>query len=94
MKKYFYIFCFVILGIVVQQLIHTVVEIWYIGLLIGNFGRYGLGLSWNTWFLIHHVWTVLLLLGGIVSGYLLGKYFWPKLYDDNGRVRYPKPWRI
>ena len=34
---------------------------WYINLLIGNFPRYGLGFSWEGWFIIHHVLTVVLL---------------------------------
>jgi len=94
MKKSFYIFCFVVLGVILQQIVHTVLEIWYIKLLINNFNKYGFGLSWDSWFLIHHIYTGVFLAIGILSGYLSGKYWWPKLYDLNGKVRYPKPWRI
>ena len=94
MKKYLYILCFVILGIILQQIVHTVVEMGYIKLLIDDFDTYGFGWSWDTWFIIHHVCSVALFLAGAFWGYRLGKYFWPKLYDENGKVRYPKPWRI
>ncbi len=94
MKRYFYIFSFVVLGIILQQIIHTVLEIWYINLLLGNFDKYGFGWTWSTWFTIHKVYTVVLFLAGAGWGYWMGRYFWPKLYDEQGKVRYPKPWRI
>ena len=94
MKRYFYIFSFIVLGVLLQQAIHAIFEIWYIGLLVNNFSTYGLGLSWDTWFTIHHVYSIVLLIAGIVWGYWMGKYFWPKLYDNNGKVKYPRPWRI
>ncbi len=94
MKKYFYIFCFIVLGLILQQILHTVVEMWYIGLLLKDFKTFGFGLSWDMWFAIHHVLTVALILAGAWWGYVMGKYFWPKLYDENGKVRYPRSWRI
>ncbi len=94
MKKSFYIFCFVVLGLILQQIVHTVVEIWYIKLLVGDFNKYGFGWTWNTWFMIHHVYSAVLLIAGGLWGYWTGQYFWPKLYDERGVVRYPKPWRI
>lgn len=94
MKKYIYIFCFVVLGIILQQILHTVIEMGYISLLLRDFDKYGFGWSWDTWFMIHHVYTLILFIIGILWGYWMGKYFWPKLYDEQGRVRYPRPWRI
>lgn len=94
MKRNLYIFCFVILGIILQQMIHTIVEMWYISLLLKDWEMYSLGLSWDSWFMIHHIGSVLLLIAGISLGYWQGKYWWPKLYDEAGKVRYPKPWRI
>ncbi|OGN14457.1 MAG: hypothetical protein A3B99_04610 [Candidatus Yanofskybacteria bacterium RIFCSPHIGHO2_02_FULL_44_12b] len=94
MKKYIYISCFIVLGLILQQFIHTIVEIWYIELLTINFDAYGFGWSWDTWFLVHHIGSVILLIAGILTGYFGGRYFWPKLYDENGKVRFPKPWRI
>jgi uncharacterized membrane protein len=94
MKKNIYLLCFVVLGLLLQQLIHTIVEIWYINLLIGNFDKYGFGWSWSTWFLIHHIYTFVLIVAGGLWGYWQGRRWWPKLYDENGKVRYPRPWRI
>lgn len=94
MKKNIYVASFIILGILLQQIIHTVVEVYVISLLVSDFDKYGLGLSWDSWFTIHHVATFVLLLIGILFGYFSAKYWWPRLYDENGMVRVKKPWRI
>ena len=94
MKRIIYISSFVILGILLQHIIHTVIEIWYIKLLLSDFKKYGFGLSWNIWFIIHYVYGAILFIIGILWGYRMGMYFWPKLYDKSGKVRYPRPWRI
>ena len=87
MKKYLYIATFTFLGILLQQLVHAVIEIIAIRLLLSNFPRYSLGLSWETWFQIHTVGTIILLICGIVLGLKAGIYFWPKLYTKDGVVR-------
>ena len=87
MKKYFYIAAFTFLGILLQQVIHAVIELIYIRLLLSNFPRYSLGLSWETWFQIHTVGTIILLIAGIVFGYKAGVYFWPRLYTAEGKVK-------
>ena len=94
MKRSFYTFSFIVLGVLLQQVIHAILEIWYIGLLVNNFATYGFGLSWHTWFTIHAVYSIVLFIAGAVWGYSMGKKFWPKLYDKNGSVRHPRPWRI
>lgn len=94
MKRYFYISCFVILGLILQQMIHTAAEMIMIKLLIKDFDAYGLGLSWNTWFTIHHVAGFVLLIAGVLWGYWQGVKWWDYLYDANGKVKYPRPWRI
>jgi NhaP-type Na+/H+ or K+/H+ antiporter len=87
MKRTFYIFCFVVLGIILQQIIHTVIEMVYIKLLISDFKTYGFGWTWETWFMIHHVLGVLLLLAGIAWGYFMGRRCWVYLYDEKGNLR-------
>ena len=87
MKKYFYIASFAFLGFLLQLIFHALFESWYIGLLLSDFERYGLGLSWSSWFLIHAVLTVLLALLGILFGLWQGKLWWNILYDENGKVR-------
>ena len=80
MKRKLYIALFIVLGIILQFIIHAVVENWYIGFLVKDFAKYGLGLSWDTWFLIHHVATVILVIAGIIFGYFQGKYWWRRIY--------------
>ena len=85
MKKTAYIALFTFLGTILQLIIHGLVEIWYVGLLLKDFSRYGLGLSWNNWFLIHHIATVILLILGILFGFWQGKYWWRKIYEQDIR---------
>lgn len=87
MKKYFYIFSFTVLGIISQFLVHAIIEIWYVGLLLKDFDTYGLGLSWQTWFIIHHVGAIILLICGITFGFWQGKSWWARLYYEDGRRR-------
>ena len=87
MKKIIYIAAFTFLGILLQQVVHAAIELIYIRLLLSNFPRYSFGLSWETWFQIHTVGTIIFLIGGIVFGYRAGTYFWPRLYTTEGKVK-------
>jgi len=80
MKKIIYIGAFIVLGILVQFLIHASLEIWYIGLLLKDFSTYSLGLSWENWFLIHNVATAVFLAAGILIGFYQGNFWWRKIY--------------
>lgn len=82
MKKYLYISLFTLLGILLQFIVHALVEIWYIGLLTSDFKTWGLGLDWNAWFLIHHIATIILLLLGAGLGLWSGIYFWKVVYIE------------
>ncbi len=82
MKKVIYIILFTFLGILLQLLIHGLVEIWYIGLLTGNFSRYSFGLSWHQWFLFHHIATVILFFAGALFGFWQGKFWWRRIYEN------------
>lgn len=81
MKKIIYTISFTFLGVLLQFLIHGLVEIWYIGLLISDFAKYGLGFSWSQWFLIHYVGTVILFIAGALFGFWQGKFWWRRIYD-------------
>jgi len=81
MKKTIYIILFTFLGILLQFLLHAVVEIWYINLLSLNFSKYGFGLSWAQWFTIHSVLTIILLIAGGLFGFFAGKFAWKKIYE-------------
>ena len=87
MKKKFYIFSFTVLGILLQLLIHALLEQWYIGLLIGDFTKYSFGFSWAQWFLIHHVFTVILFIIGALFGLWQGKVWWKIIYEKNKTIK-------
>ncbi len=83
MKRNIYIFFAMILGVLLSTIVHAVVEAWYIGLLLGDFGTYGLGLSWESWFIIHHVATAVLLVFGVLLGYWFGVRWWQIVYIEH-----------
>lgn len=87
MKRSVYLIAFTVLGLLVQALVHALVEQWYISLLVSDFERYGFGWSWPTWFAIHHVLTVVFIVLGGGAGFLAGRFFWPRLYHVDGRPR-------
>lgn len=80
-KRIIYIISFTFLGILLQLLIHGLIENFYINLLINNFSKYSLGFSWDQWFMIHHVGTVILLITGALFGFWQGKFWWKKIYE-------------
>ncbi len=81
MKKTIYIILFTFLGILLQFLIHILVETWYIDLLITDFPKYGFGLLWYQWFIIHHIGTVILFVAGTLFGFWQGKFWWQRIYE-------------
>ena len=80
-KKIVYIILFALLGILAQFLVHSIIEIVYIKLLLTNYGVFGLGFEFATWFTIHAVFAVFLLVFGIIVGFLQGVYWWKKIYE-------------
>ncbi|MEK7636186.1 MAG: hypothetical protein AAB362_00655 [Patescibacteria group bacterium] len=88
LKKYLYISLFAILGVLCASLIHGIVEILYIQLLLADFGRYGLGLSWGVWIYIHNILAIGLWVLGLVLGFYFGRYWWQVMY-----VRHDYIWR-
>ena len=85
-KKYIYIILFVFLGILLQFLVHSGVEMLYIHLLQSNFETWSFGLSWADWWRVHNIATVILLLLGIAAGFWAGKHFWEKIYGGNNKM--------
>lgn len=81
-KRTVYIICFVIFGILAQFLVHAGLEMAMIELLLKDFQRYGLGLSWDAWYFIHHALSVLLLAIGALFGYRQGRYWWNVIYVE------------
>lgn len=82
MKKTIYIIAFAFLGLLAQFVVHAVGEMIYIKLLISNFEVFGLGFSFDTWFLIHSIYGAVLFVVGLVVGAWQGFYWWPRIYGD------------
>ena len=80
-KQVVYIFLFVLLGVLAQFLIHAVFEIVYIKLLLANYGVFGLGLEFTTWFTIHTVFAAAFLVFGVLVGFWQGVYWWKRIYE-------------
>ncbi len=79
-KRVTYVLLFTLLGTLVSFLLHALVEIPMIGLLVNDFDRYSLGLSWSNWESIHTAGSVILILVGVGLGYLQGVYWWRQIY--------------
>ena len=88
--KIVYVALFTFLGILLQLVIHAVVEMWYINLLVSDFSKYGLGLSWGQWFTIHHIGTAILFIAGALLGFRQGKFWWRKIYEKRKFIKMKK----
>jgi Sec-independent protein secretion pathway component TatC len=86
-KRTIYITSFTLLGILLSTIVHAAIEIPVINLLVADFDRYSLVLSWGQWFLVHHVGTVILWVAGVAFGYWQGKYWWQVIYVEGKRFR-------
>ena len=82
MKKQIYIFLAMVLGVLLTTILHGVVEVFYIGLLMENFDKYNLGLSWDAIYIVHYVFTIVLAVLGIIGGYFLGQRWWRIVYIE------------
>lgn len=94
MKRAFYVFSFTLLGVLLQFLVHALFEMAMISLLLSDFDRYSLGLSWGRWYAVHQTFSLLLLILGIAFGYRWGIFWWQVIYVEE-RYRkwkwWPKP---
>ncbi len=80
MKRAVYIALFTFLGVLLQFLIHAGIEIPVISLLLNDFERFGLGLTWDQWVMIHNIGTIVLFVVGALAGFFQGKYWWRAIY--------------
>lgn len=92
MKRAFYILCFTFLGFLLQLIAHALVEMFVLSLLLADFERYGLGLSWSRWYAVHHVLMLAFLIVGISLGYRWGVRWWQILYVEK-RYGWPPKWK-
>ncbi len=80
MKKVYYYISWVVVGILLQFIVHGLLEIWYLGLLADNFGKYGFGFTWGDLVVVHYIATAMFLAIGILFGMWQASYWWKKLY--------------
>jgi len=92
MKRAFYVLCFTFLGFLLQLIVHALLEMAVLSLLLSDFDRYGLGLSWSQWYAVHHVLTLALLIAGIALGFRWGVKWWQILYVER-RFGWPPKWK-
>lgn len=85
-KRTVYLISFTILGLLLATIVHAIIEIPVINLLVSDFDRYSLGLTWEQWFMIHHAGTVTLWLAGVLFGYWQGKYWWTVIYKHGKKT--------
>lgn len=63
---------YVAIGFLLQLVLHGVLEMVAIALLVAEFETYGLGLTWQQWFTVHHIFSVLFVIIGIGAGAWFG----------------------
>lgn len=90
MKKFIYLCLSIFLFVLLSFLLHAAIEIGAIALLTKDFNAYNLGLSWPSWFLVHRIGTIVLLVLAIVAGYGVGQRWWQYIYVDK---KYRGWWR-
>ena len=95
MKKYIYIGAFIFLGFLIQLFVHGSLEIAYSILLWREYDTWSFGLSYEEWWMVHHVVSAILLVLGLLFGYRSGTFWWKYLYQDNGQLKpeFRKGWR-
>jgi len=82
MKKNIYITAFTIFGFLAQVLLHAMIELPIIKLMIINYEKFSLGLSWSQLMTIHHIGAVLLVILGLSFGFIQGKYWYQVIYIE------------
>lgn len=82
MKKTIYISLAGVLGILLSFLFHVLIEIPIINLLVSDFEKYNLGLSWEQWFFAHYLFTIALFILGLGFGINCGFKWWQYIYVD------------
>lgn len=88
MRRLFYIFSFMVLGLLLGTLAHAGLEIPALALVTNDFERYGDSFFWRHWGLIHGWGGIVLWAIGLILGFVAGRKFWQILYVEK---RYGAP---
>ncbi len=86
-KKAAYLSASVLLGLLLQLIVHAVVEIIVIGRLVSDFEKYGLGMTWADWYAIHFIASVVLVIVGAAFGLWIGRRWWTMVYVERRHPR-------
>jgi len=81
-KRLIYLAASMVLGFLLQLMIHAALEIWYINRLLDDFERWNFGFSWAELWQIHHVLALILAFLGVAAGYQLGVTWWRIVYIE------------
>lgn len=79
--KICYIAGFVLLGVLLNFVVHVALEYPTLHIITSDIERYGDSFVWQNWQQIHAIGTGMLLSIGVLSGLVSGFYFWNKLED-------------
>ena len=82
MKRKVYVVLFTLLGLQFGFFAHMLLEVWWIKLLLADYGKYGFGLTWKDWEMVHMYGVPFLMILFGALGYLEGVKFWKILYVD------------
>ena len=74
--KYLKLALVVVIGLVLGMVIHGVVEILTIWVLTNWLNDFFLGTSWNSWLLIHLIFTIVVGILGIILALQIFKKYW------------------
>lgn len=81
-KKVFYIALFVLLGVLLNLVMHVALEYPFLMLLVNNPAYYEATWIWQNWTLVHRVVNVALWIIGVGGGYWVGQYYWRLVYES------------
>lgn len=82
MKKNIYIILVITLFILLAALFVSSIEFLIIKLMISDFDKYSLGLTWNSLVLIRNTLAITVLFGFSVLGYFISLKWWKYVYVD------------
>lgn len=86
-KRTTYIALFMILGALIFGMLHTIALSIYAKLLLGNWYLWSFGYTWHEIAPFLDKIRMAFTIYGLVAGYLWGRHFWPRLYDEAGHLR-------
>lgn len=78
MKKYLEIILIIIIGLILGLVIHGIVEILAIWVLTTWLTSFFASISWESWLLIHFIFTIVVEILGVLLAFLGYKKYWRK----------------